>query len=190
MDVASVTPELEPAVRRAAPQQLIQAALRGDEAAFETLVEERLPRTYRMALAILGSEADARDAMQDAWVAAWRSLPSLLDASRFDAWLDQIVVNACRGAMRKRRRIREIAIGEEFDVATPQPGPDQVSEREALNRAFSRLSIEQRTILVLHHLERRPLAAIAAALEVPVGTAKSRLHTARVALQHSLEAER
>lgn len=192
MDAASLTSELEPASRRRldSSRRLVEAALAGDEAAFEALVEARLPRTYRMALAILGSEADASDAMQEAWVAAWRHLPSLLDATRFDAWLDQIVVNACRAAIRRRGRVREITLDDDFDVVAPQPGPDHVSEREALDRAFGRLTIEQRAILVLHHLEHRPLSAIADALRIPIGTAKSRLHTARATLQRNLEAER
>jgi RNA polymerase sigma-70 factor (ECF subfamily) len=192
MDVASVTPDLAQADQRRVTTlgRQVRAALAGDEAAFEAIVEARLPRTYRIALAILGSEADARDAMQEAWIAAWRHLPSLLDASRFDAWLDQIVVNACRAAIRKRGRVREIALVDDFDVAAPHAGPDQVSEREALDRAFSRLTVEQRAILVLHHLERRPMSAIAAALSVPIGTAKSRLHAARSTLQRNLEAER
>lgn len=191
MDVVTVSSDAEQAVgSRTRPHELVVAALAGDEAAFEDLVTARLPRTYRMALAILGSEPDARDAVQDAWVAAWRQLRTLLDPSRFDAWLDQILVNACRATLRKRGRVREIALVEEIDLAAPHPGPDAVTERDALNRAFSRLSVEQRAILVMHHLERRPLATIADALGIPVGTAKSRLFTARAALQRNLEAER
>jgi RNA polymerase sigma-70 factor, ECF subfamily len=176
--------------RMLTPQQQVQAAVAGDDAAFEALVMDRLPRTYRMALAILGSEADARDAVQETWVSAWRKLPSLLDPARFDAWLDQIVVNACRMSLRKRGRVREIALVETFDIEAQQPGPDHVTERDALQRAFNRLSIEQRTLLVLHHLERRPLTAIAEVFGIPIGTAKSRLHAARTALERTLEIER
>ena len=176
--------------RIVAPQVHVEAALAGDDAAFEALVLDRLPRTYRMALAILGSEADARDAVQEAWVSAWRQMRSLRNPARFDAWLDQILVNACRAGLRKRGRVREIALVETFDVETPQPGPDHISERDALQRAFNGLSVEHRTLLVLHHLERRPLTAIAEVLGIPVGTAKSRLHTARAALERTLEAER
>jgi RNA polymerase sigma-70 factor (ECF subfamily) len=128
--------------------------------------------------------------VQEAWVSAWQQLPSLLDPARFDAWLDQIIVNACRMSLRKRGRVREIELVEAFDVQAPQPGPDHITEREALQRAFNRLSIEQRTLLVLHHLERRPLTAIAEVFGIPLGTAKSRLHTARAALERTLEAER
>ena len=189
MDIRSVSADAEPTIgrRRLAPDQQVEAAIAGDDDAFEALVTARLPRTYRMALAILGSEADARDAVQEAWVSAWRHLGSLRDPARFDAWLDQIVVNTCRVGLRKRGRVREIALGETFDIQAPQPGPDEISEREALQRAFNRLSIEQRTLLVLHHLERRSVATIAEVLGIPEGTAKSRLHTARAALERALE---
>jgi RNA polymerase sigma-70 factor (ECF subfamily) len=191
MDVVTVSSDVEQAIAsRPPPHELVVAAMAGDDGAFEDLVTARLPRTYRMALAIVGSEADARDAVQETWIAAWRQLRTLLDPARFDAWLDQILVNACRTTLRKRGRVREIALIEEIDVAAPHPGPDAVTERDALNRAFSRLSVEQRAILVMHHLEHRPLATIADALGIPIGTAKSRLFTARAALQSNLETER
>ena len=82
------------------------------------------------------------------------------------------------------------AMPDGFDAEAPHSAPDGVAERDALDRAFGRLTVEQRTILVLHHLEGRPLSAIAAALVIPVGTAKSRLHAARAALERLLEAER
>jgi RNA polymerase sigma-70 factor (ECF subfamily) len=190
VSVTAATREAEPAEEQTSSLSDVQAALDGDVDAFDRLVLLHLPRTYRMSLAILGSDADAGDAVQEAWLAAWRHLPSLRNAGLFDAWLDQIVVNACRTTVRKRSRVREIRMPEGFDAEAPQPPPDQLAERDALNRAFGRLTVEQRTILVLHHLERRPVSAIAAALVIPVGTAKSRLHTARAALERLLETER
>jgi len=192
MDIRSLSTDTEPTLARRslARHQQVQAALDGDDEAFEALVTDRLPRTYRMALAILGSEADARDAVQDAWVSVWQHLGSLRDPARFDSWVDQIVVNTCRSGLRKRGRVREIALDETFDIQAARPGPDDITQREALQRAFNRLSIEQRTLLVLHHLERRSLAAIAEVLGIPVGTAKSRLYTARAALERTLEDDR
>jgi RNA polymerase sigma-70 factor (ECF subfamily) len=172
------------------PGVLVEAASRGDDDAFESLVRSRLERTYRIALATLGSEADARDAVQETWVAVWRHLPSLTDPSRFDSWVDSIVVNSCRMTIRKRGRIREIALVDDLDRHASGPGPDDVPERDALDRAFGRLSVEHRSILVLHHLERQPVSAIAEMLRIPVGTAKSRLFAARTALERELEAER
>ena len=190
MNVTAATREAEPEAEQIRSLPDVEAALDGDVDAFDRLVLNHLPRTYRIAQAILGSEADAGDAVQEAWLAAWRQLPTLRDPGRFDGWLDQIVVNACRMSLRRRSRVREIQMPDGFDAQASQPSPDQVAERESLDRAFSQLTVDQRTILVLHHLERRPLSAIAAALVIPVGTAKSRLHAARVALERLLENER
>ena len=190
MDVTAATRESDPAAEQIRYLPDIEAAIGGDVRAFDRLVLVHLPRTYRIALAILGSEADAGDAVQEAWLAAWRQLATLRDAARFDAWLDQILVNACRMSLRRRGRVREIRMPEGFEAEAPQAAPDQIAERDALDRAFGRLTVEQRTILVLHHLELRPLSAIAAALVIPVGSAKSRLHAARAALERHLETER
>ena len=190
MDVTAATRDAEPAAEQIRSLLDVEAALDGDVPAFDRLVLVHLPRTYRIALAILGSDADARDAVQEAWLAAWRQLPTLHDPARFDGWLDQILVNACRMSIRRRSRVREISMPDGFDAEAPQATLNQVAERDALDRAFGQLAVEQRTILVLHHLERRPLSAIAAALVIPIGTAKSRLHAARAALERALESER
>ena len=167
----------------------LRAAVGGDDAAFERIMAGRVGRTFRVALAILGSEADARDATQDAWLQAWRQLATLKDLDRFDAWLDRIVVNACRMTIR-RKRIREIPIPSGFDREGTTHRPDAVAERDALERAFDRLSVDHRTVLVLHHLEERTVAEIAGVLRVPAGTVKSRLHAARTQLERTLEADR
>jgi RNA polymerase sigma factor (sigma-70 family) len=116
-------------------------------------------------------------------------LPPVNDV-KASAWLDQSLVNARRTSLRRRSRVREIRMPDGFDAEAPQAAADRVAERDALERAFGGLTIEQRTILVLHHLERRPLSAIAVALAIPVGTAGSRLHAARTALERLLETER
>jgi len=170
--------------------RVVRAAMGGDVGAFETLLASRLERTHCVAQAVLGSALDAGDATQEAWLAAWRQLPRLRDPERFDAWLDHIVVNACRMQARKRRHLREISLPDTFDRQGDGPGPEQLAERHLLEAAFGRLDIDQRTILVLHHLEQRPLADIAEVLHIPVGTAKSRLHAARAALERALEGER
>jgi RNA polymerase sigma-70 factor, ECF subfamily len=145
---------------------------------------------YRLTAAILGDEADATDAAQETFVAAWRQIRGLRDPERFDAWLQRIAVNASRMTMRAsgRRRVREIPssrVPSLDDAATPAPRSDAA----VLDAALRYLPVEQRSILVLHHLEGRTLAEIAATLEIPVGTAKSRLFHARGALAKAIEAE-
>ena len=169
---------------------LIDAAKVGEGGAFESLLSARLDRTYRTARAILGNEHDARDAVQVAWLAIWRQLPQLREVEAFDAWVDRIVVNACRTELRRRGAVREIPMAVGFDAAVSGPGPEQVAERDAVGRAFGRLNPDQRAILVLHHLDHRPVGAIATALGIPEGTVKWRLHAARTALGKAMEKDR
>jgi RNA polymerase sigma-70 factor (ECF subfamily) len=175
---------------------LVVRAQGGDRAAFELLIERRIDRAFRTALAILGNEADARDATQEALLSAWRERQRLRDVARFDAWLGRILLNSCREVLRGRRRraVREIAASDLVDpvdaMAASDPAPDdRAASLDTLERAFDRLPAGERAILVLHHLERRPLAEMADVLDVPVGTVKSRLHAARHALERALEAE-
>jgi RNA polymerase sigma-70 factor (ECF subfamily) len=97
-------------------------------------------------------------------------------------------VNRCKDILRSRKRSREITLGDH-----EQAGGDQTAEalaRTSVLNAFDRLSVEDRFILTLHHLHDLPLTDVAAHLHIPVGTAKSRLHAARRALERALEAER
>ena len=105
------------------------------------------------------------------------------------AWLDRIVVNACRMTVR-RKRVREIPMPTDFDRAGTLDDPDGLAERDALERAFDRLTVDHRAVLVLHHVEERSVAEIAGVLQIPVGTVKSRLHAARSQLERALEADR
>ena len=167
---------------------LVARARAGDHDAFSRLVESHFDRVLRMARAITGNEADARDATQEAFVAVWRGLPGLRDADRFEPWLHQVLRNRCRDLLRRRGRVREIAIAD-HDAIAPDPGDARI-EQTAVLAAFDRLSVDDRRILALHHLEGRPLAEVARDLGIPVGTAKSRLFAARRTLQRHLEGQR
>jgi RNA polymerase sigma-70 factor (ECF subfamily) len=178
---------------------LLELAARGDTLAFDALIRPRLDRLFRMAVAITRSEVDARDAVQEACVLAWRELPRLRDHDRFDAWLSQILVNACRGLLRRERRVRvrEIEIEDETgtggasQTAFATSGPvESLGEVEAIRAAFERLDPAVRALLVLHYVEERPLAEIGRILGAPVGTIKWRLSNARKALDRALKEER
>jgi RNA polymerase sigma-70 factor (ECF subfamily) len=167
---------------------LVERARRGEHDAFARLIEPRAGQLLRTACAILGNESDAYEAAQEALIAAWVRLPALRDADRFDAWLNKTLVNKCRDALRKRGRVREIDLGA-TDLAVPDTTQARVAEA-SVQAAFDRLSIDERHILVLHHLNDLPLTQIACQLGIPLGTAKSRLWSARRHLERALEAER
>jgi RNA polymerase sigma-70 factor, ECF subfamily len=184
------------AVDRTVDPRLLARATSGNVEAFDEVLRPRLARLYRMAVAITRSEPDARDAVQEASINAWRELPRLRSPERFDAWLDQILVNACRSLLRRSRRVevREIVLGPEavdadrvdHAVATD---PD-AAEIDLIRRAFDRLAPDVRSLLVLHYVEERPLTEIASVMGSPVGTIKWRLSRARQALDRALEVER
>jgi RNA polymerase sigma-70 factor (ECF subfamily) len=164
------------------------------------LVDSRIDRCYRLAWSILSNDADAADATQDALVAAWRQFPRLRDPAAFDGWLNRIVANAALMARRHRVRLREVSVlpshpGDKSPQAEPQQDPnartamDELVDNDAIGRAFDRLRPQDRILLVLHHVEERPVAEIARSLGIPIGTAKWRLHAARAALQKAMEAE-
>ena len=176
---------------------LIRRAQTGDVDAFTALVAGRIEPMQRTAMAILGREADANDAVAQTLESVWRELPRLRDATAFDAWSTRILVHACRKLLRRRgaSSIRELTLSHSTDADPPgsawtSPSAETVLARIALERAFERLGPDERTILVLHHLDGHGLAEIASILGVPVGTAKSRLFAARRALERALERER
>ena len=147
---------------------------------------------YRLSIAILGDEADARDAAQDTFLTAWRQIRAVRDPNKFDAWLQRVAVNAARMTHRSRRRrgVREIPQSRVGAVSTDSsPLAPTDSDAGVLDAALRTLDVDQRSILVLHHLEGRPIVELAAILDIPTGTVKSRLHAARRALQAAIDAE-
>lgn len=185
-------------VKTSVDDVLIRRARTGDTAAFGVLVDTRIDRCYRLAWSILSNDADAADATQDALLAAWRQLPRLRDAAAFDGWLNRIVANTALMARRHRLRLREVSVAPLHPGDQPhEPGPppdlrartafDDVVDNDAIARGFDRMRPQDRMILVLHHVEERPVAEIARSLGIPVGTVKSRLHAARNALEKAME---
>ena len=169
--------------------ELVERARSGDREAFASLVQLTSDRMYAIATRILRDAHLAEDALQGAFVTAWRTLPTLRDPARFEAWLRRLLVHSCYAEARRRRswttHIRVLPV--EGPV-----GPDgllSIVERDVLDRAFRRLSIEQRTVFVLHHHLGLALTEIAETLGIPAGTARSRLHYATRTLREAIEAD-
>jgi RNA polymerase sigma-70 factor (ECF subfamily) len=142
-----------------------------------------------IAFRILRDADLAYDAVQAALIIGWRELRTLRDPDRFEAWLHRILTNACYAEARRRRRslfaLRVVPIEDTV-------GPDEiltVQHRDELERAFRRLTVEQRAVLVFHHYLGLPSTEIAARLGIPLGTVKSRLHHATAALRASVDAD-
>lgn len=167
---------------------LVERAQRGDRDAYDALARASATRLYLTAHRIVRDTDQAEDAVQQTLIAMWRELPSLRDADRFEAWTYRLVVRFCLADSRRARRagVREITIHD----ATPARGDDMatVDQRDQLRRALAALSLEHRTVVVLHHYAGLPLGEIAEILGVPYGTVGSRLHHATRALRANLDA--
>jgi RNA polymerase sigma-70 factor (ECF subfamily) len=170
-------------------QALVDQAKRGDREAFDALARTVGDRCMAIAFRILRDADRADDAVQAALIMAWRELRTLRDSDRFEPWLHRILTNECYAEARRRRRwSTEVRL-------LPMPGQlesgeiSAINDRDQLDRAFRRLTLEQRSVLVFHHYVGLPLTEVADRLGIPVGTAKSRLHHATNALRASLEAD-
>ena len=170
-------------------RELVERARGGDREAFAGLVSATSDRMFATAHRILRDAGLAEDALQEAFVTAWRQLPTLREADRFEAWLRRLLVHACYAEARRRHswssNIRLL----------PDEGPTgpdsiaSVADRDVLDRAFRRLSVEHRAVFVLHHHLGLPLVEIADTLGIPAGTARSRLHHATRTLRAAVEAD-
>jgi RNA polymerase sigma-70 factor (ECF subfamily) len=171
-------------------RDLVVRARAGDRDAFSQLAAGSLGRLNAIARLIVRDEGRAEDAVQDALVDAWRDLRGLRDPDRFDAWLNRLLVHACRNVTRRdwRRRRIELPL-----LATDGPFIPDIQQSSALTdeieRGLRRLTIDQRSVLVLSYYLDLSLADAASTLGIPIGTMKSRLNRALAALRASLEAD-
>src|SRR4051812_46987746 len=160
---------------------LLARHVSGDRDAFAVLVERHRDRLWRVALRTLGDADDAADAVQDALLSAYRAAPGYRGDAAVTTWLHRIVVNACLDLAR-RRASRPTAPLDDVPVAAAR---DTLAERETATEvltALHALPVEQAAAIVLVDVEGYPVAEVAAMLEVPVGTVKSRCARGRARL--------
>jgi RNA polymerase sigma-70 factor (ECF subfamily) len=169
--------------------RLVEQARDGDDVAFSQLVDLDGDWCFAVAYRILRDVERAQDAVQQAFLLAWRELPRLRDPERYSPWLRRLLVHACYEEHRRHRRWTS------HIRALPLDGPETpdstmtVDDRDALDRAFVRLTPQHRAVFVLHHHAGLPLAEIAESVGVPIGTVKSRLHYATRSLRAALVAD-
>lgn len=170
-------------------RDLVEQARRGDHDAFTVLAGATAGRLDAAARLILRDPDRAQDAVQETLVRCWRDLPTLRDIDRFDAWLNRLFLNACRDQLRHvRRRSIEVTLPESLAYAMAD-SQSALADRDQIERGVSRLDPDQRVVIVLHYYLDLPLPDAAAALGIPLGTAKSRLHRATQALRAALDAD-
>jgi RNA polymerase sigma-70 factor (ECF subfamily) len=170
-------------------QELVEQARGGDHDAFAALAGAAIFRLDAAARLILRDPDQAKDAVQETLVRAWRDLPTLRNPDRFDAWLHRLLYRAC---IDEARRLRRHRVDVELTPIDSPPVGDMTSsinDRDQLDRGFSRLEPEARALIVLHHYLDLPLPEVAIVLGIPLGTAKSRLHRALQSMRAALDAD-
>ncbi len=201
----SEIPEFQPAAVEppAEEEAALLAALRaGEPEAYETLVRRHGPRMLAVARRFLGQEQDAQDAVQEAFLSAFKSIDRVEEGSRLGTWLHRIVVNAALMRIRKRNRRPERPIddllpsfkddGHMAERAAPwavtvDTAVNQRETREVVRRAIDQLPDSYRTILLLRDIEDHSTEETAELLEITPGAVKVRLHRARQALRTLLD---
>jgi RNA polymerase sigma-70 factor (ECF subfamily) len=172
-------------------EQLVEAAKKGDMAAFEELVARHRDKIYARAFSMMRNEDEATDLSQEAWVKSWQRLVQFQAESSFATWATRIVINLCLDQLRKRKRQRAESIeamdeesgGVERHMPVVTVNPTERLEREDLRKridaALAQLSHEHRTVLVLHEFEEMEYKQIAKTMDCSIGTVMSRLFYAR-----------
>ncbi|HTL97846.1 MAG TPA: sigma-70 family RNA polymerase sigma factor [Holophagaceae bacterium] len=176
-------------------EQLIPWVRRGDELAWEAFVRRFQGRVFGLAYHYTGHVEDARDLAQEVFVRVYQNLASIPDGPGCLGWILRITRNACIDHLRRakaRPPLGDLAAETLFDLRSPEPDPEtahlEASRNAAVHRALGELTDLNREIILLKDIQGLSLDEIAAILEVPVGTVKSRSHRARLELAEKLVA--
>ena len=165
-------------------EELVEACQAGESSAFDLLVARWEDRIRGASYRLLGSEDEARDATQEAFLKAYKGLPDFKREARFSSWLYRIAVNLCRDRLRRRKGKTVVSLEalEEAGslIATRDPGAHdlllQIDLRRTVRRAIAELSEEQREVVILKEYQGLTFLEIAQALDLPVSTVKTRLY--------------
>ena len=174
--------------------ELVRAAARGDETAFGQLVQMYENKAYHLALRMCGNAEDACDIAQDAFLAAWRGLPSFRGEAGFSTWLYRLVSNAAIDHLRRTKHQRgNVSLDDEelnLDAPDPTPGPQENAEEQDLKSlvqdGLNQLGDDHRAVLVMREVQELSYEEISQTLQIDMGTVKSRLARARNALRKIL----
>ena len=177
-------------------QQWIDAARRGDQAAFEQLVRRYEKRVFALTGRMCRNPSDAEEAAQETFLAAWQGLPFFRGEASFSTWLYRLASNACVDLLRREGRHQAgagISLDDEesgFDPPDPAPSPQALAERAELRQqieaALAELPPEYRQVLILRELHQRTYDEIAEICSLDLGTVKSRISRGRKRLRKIL----
>ncbi|GAQ50237.1 RNA polymerase sigma factor [Streptomyces acidiscabies] len=169
-------------------------AAEGDEDAFAVLVQRHAPSLIRLATRLLGTGTEAEDAVQDAFLSAWRRLPEFQGRSSFGTWIYRIVTNRCLNVLRSRRPTASLEEAKDVAAAEYSTSPARITEGRSavreLREALDLLTAEQRACWVLRELDGRSYEFVAEAVGITEEAVRARVFRARRCLTQALGAWR
>ncbi len=166
---------------------LVADALAGRREAFGTLVERYDRAVYHLAYRTMHDREEARDATQEAFFKAYRSLHTFKPQAKFSTWIFSICYHACCDRLARRKRYSGDALPDRADnAAGPEREAIAQDESRRLHEAIGRLPEKYRTVITLYHLQGRQYEEIAQVLEMPMGTVKTHLFRAKEQLRRLL----
>lgn len=180
--------------------ELIKKSKSGDYIAFEELVHKYENKVYTVAYRFMGNHADACDLAQEAFIKVYQSLPRFRGDASFMTWIYHITANTCRDELRRRQNKHTLSLDDDSDdsvalklmVASDDPGPEELIESmelgEQVQQCLNTLTEEYRLILIMREIQGFSYNEIANALEISLGTVKSRLSRARAAFKEKMSA--
>jgi len=190
-----------PASDAADDAAVVRRVLAGDTTAFAVLMRRFNGRLYRLARAVIGDDAEAEDALQEAYLNAYRSLRQFRGDASLATWLSRLVVNECLGRMRRSTRRQNVipmnpspAEGEieavpSDEVGSPDAAADRAQMRAVLERRIDALPESFRAVFVLRSVEELSVEETAECLGIPAETVRSRHFRARSLLRETLARE-
>jgi RNA polymerase sigma-70 factor (ECF subfamily) len=175
---------------------LIAACIAGNQDAIETLVRAYEMGVFRLALSVLGDEAEAHEVTQETFLSALKALPSYHERKSLRAWLYTIALNHSRSHIRKHKVIERLRSTlttifrvEHEKQISPEEAVIQNEKEAVLWRSLNRLDERHRIVVILRYFHDMPVSEISEILSIPEGTVHSRLHSARENLREALQSE-
>ena len=184
--------------------ELVQRIVRHDQKAFETLMRRHNGRLFRIARAILKDDAEAEDALQEAYIDAYRHIDKFHGDAKVSTWLTRIVINEALGRLRRRKRDEiivafakphqsdqdhEESVVADTETESPETSAMRGEIRRLLEQKLDELPVVFRTVFVMREVEEMTVEETAACLSIPMATVRTRLFRARALLRESLARE-
>lgn len=182
--------------------KLVNKAVKGDNSAFEALMEKHMGIIYNIALRMTANQDDAEDMTQEIMIKIFRSLGSFKGNSKFSTWIYRVAVNTCLDELKKKKNKKHLSLDAEIsgddgenqiEIKDDSPSPEKLAEqnelRDIVAAAVKLLSDEHRAVIVLRDIRGMSYSEIAGILGCSDGTVKSRISRARAQLKMILEKE-